>query len=307
MRIKYDFGDLEAFLAVKETGSFHLAAQALNLSQSAITRRIQKLEAELDSVLFERTTRAVKPTLAAKRLQPRAEAILCDAQEMTLAIIDESVSMAHQRNALVTVAIIPSIVANVMPSAISRYRAQGHAARIRFLEFAANEVAEAVGQGEADFGLCSMPALEPNTQFEQLFDDQIGLALPSKSKLAQASNNAKHGIAWSVLEKEALIMPARGTGNRSFIDDAVAKQGLRLHWSFEVQRSATALDLVAGGCGVALLPRSAVESNRHKGVVYRSLEEPQISRPLGLLTRSGQSLTVAASELMGAIRWLVER
>lgn len=305
MRIKYDFGDLEAFLAVKETGSFHLAALALNLSQSAITRRIQKLEAELDSVLFERTTRAVKPTLAAKRLQPRAEAILNDAQEMTMAIIDESVSMAHQRNALVTVAIIPSIVVSVMPSAISRYRAQGYAARIRLLEFAANEVAEAVGQGEADFGLCSMPALEPNTQFEQLFDDQIGLALPSKSKLAQASNNAEQGIAWSVLEKETLIMPARGTGNRSFIDEASAKQGLRLQWSFEVQRSATALDLVAGGCGIALLPRSAVEPNRHKGVVYRSLEEPQISRPVGLLTRSGRPLTVAAGELMGAIRWVV--
>mgnify|MGYP001813232112 CR=1 FL=1 len=47
MRINYDFGDLEAFLAVKETGSFHGAAERLNLSQSAITRRIQKLEEAL--------------------------------------------------------------------------------------------------------------------------------------------------------------------------------------------------------------------------------------------------------------------
>ena len=55
-----------------------------------------------------RATRAVKPTLAAKRLKVRAEAILEDAQETTQAMRDESVAFAHQRNAVVTVAIIPT-------------------------------------------------------------------------------------------------------------------------------------------------------------------------------------------------------
>ncbi|WP_029064993.1 LysR family transcriptional regulator, partial [Labrenzia sp. DG1229] len=85
MRINFDFNDLEAFLAVMETGSFHLAAERLNLSQSAITRRVQKLEDVLGSSLFERTTRAVRPTLAAKRLQARAEVMLEGARETTLA------------------------------------------------------------------------------------------------------------------------------------------------------------------------------------------------------------------------------
>ena len=98
MGINYDFGDLEAFLAVKETGSFHAAATRLNMSQSAITRRIQKLEDALDSRLYVRTTRAGKPTLAAKRLQARAEALLQDARETTEAMRDDSVAFAHQLN-----------------------------------------------------------------------------------------------------------------------------------------------------------------------------------------------------------------
>jgi len=297
MRINYDFGDLEAFLAVKETGSFHLAAQQLSLSQSAITRRIQKLETELDSVLFERTTRAVKATLAAKRLQPRAEAILNDAQEMTLAIIDESVSMAHQRNALVTVAVLPSIISRVMPDAIQRFRATGFAARIRLLETAANEVAEAVGHGDADFGLCSIPELEPSTHFEHLFDDPIGIALPSDHPLVE-----KTSVRWEELAEADLIMPARGTGNRLLIDEAAAKLRVRLHWAFEVKRSTTAVELVSRNCGIALLPRSSVEYTLQENVSYRPLAKPQISRPVGILTRTAQQHSVAAAALMDSIR-----
>ena len=63
MGINDDVTELEAFLAVKETRSFHLASQRLNLSPSAITRRVRKLDDALGSVLFERITRKVRPTL----------------------------------------------------------------------------------------------------------------------------------------------------------------------------------------------------------------------------------------------------
>ena len=57
MRINFDFLDLQAFLAVAELGSFQRAAEQLAVSQSAVTRRIQKLESGLGIVLFERSTR----------------------------------------------------------------------------------------------------------------------------------------------------------------------------------------------------------------------------------------------------------
>ena len=187
MRINYDFCDLEAFLAVKEAGSFHLAADKLNLSQSAITRRIKKLEDALDSQLFERTTRAVKPTLAAKRLQARAEAMLDGARETSYAMRDESATYGYQKNAIVTVGFISSIAATLLPAALHGFRAEGHTARVRLLDGNANEVAEAVAGGEVDFGISSIPMLEPSTSFQALFDDQIVLAmLPSHRLVGQA-------------------------------------------------------------------------------------------------------------------------
>lgn len=289
MRINYDFNDLEAFLAVKETGSFHLAADKLNLSQSAITRRIKKLEEALDSQLFERTTRAVKPTLAAKRLQARAEAILDSARETAHAMRDESAVFGYQTNAIVTVGIIPSVAAALLPTVLRRFRAAGHTARIRLLDGNANEVAEAVSGGEADFGISSLPMLEPSTTFEALFDDRIGLAMPPSHRLA-----AKNAILWSDLAGEELIVPVRGTGNRLLIDEAMAQSRQPIAWTFEVGRSTTALEMVSEGVGVAILPQSTASYAVVRSVIMRPMIDPSIARPVGLLTRTGQRETQTA-------------
>lgn len=297
MIINYDFGDLEAFLAVKETGSFHAAAEVLNLSQSAITRRVAKLEQALDTRLFERTTRAVKPTLAAKRLQVRAEAILEGAREATRAMRDESIAFAHQRSVVVTVAVVPTLLSRLVIPAFGRFRADGQRARLRLLDETANGVAEAVAQGEADFGLCSLPALEPNTDFELLFDDRIVVALPKAHPLA-----GRTGITTAELTGTPLILPARGTGNRVLIDETLARARIPLVWTIETGRSSTALELVTQGAGAALLPEAVLASPLADGVAACTLEGLDIARPVGLLTRAGQPLPQAAEALKMVIR-----
>lgn len=296
MRINYDFNDLEAFLAVKETGSFHLAADQLNLSQSAITRRIKKLEEALDSQLFERTTRAVKPTLAAKRLQARAEAMLDGAKETTFAMRDESATYDYQKTAIVTVGVIPSVAAALLPEALRSFRNAGHTARVRLLDGNANEVAEAVASGEADFGIASLPLLEPSTTFEVLFDDQIVLAMPPFHSLV-----AREVVAWADLSDEDLIVPVRGTGNRLLIDEAMAQSGKPVGWTYEVGRSTTALEMVSAGVGVAVLPKSSAAYSVAGSVAMRPMSEPSIARPIGLLTKTGQGETRIAAAFKRSI------
>lgn len=297
MSINYDFNDLEAFLAVKETGSFHGAAQRLNLSQSAVTRRVQKLEQALDSVLFERTTRAVKPTLAAKRLHPRAEAILNDAEETAHAMRDESVAFAHQRGALVTIATVSTVISRLLTPAIHVFRDSGFSARIRLLESSANEVAEAVADGEADFGLCSIPMLEPSTLFEPLYDDPIVLALPLNHALAHRTS-----VAFEELKDTPLVLPAKGTGNRLLIDEAMARARLHMVWDHEVTRSSTALEFVARNIGAALLPRSAFHSMAADQVAICELQDFKITRTIGILSRVSQVDTPAIAGIKDAIR-----
>ncbi|MBC6406186.1 MAG: LysR family transcriptional regulator [Rhodospirillales bacterium] len=297
MRIDFDFGDLEAFLAVKETGSFHAAAETLNLSQSAITRRLAKLEQALDTQLFERTTRSVKPTLAAKRLQARAEEILAGAHETTRAMRDETVAVAHQKERLVTVATLPTLVSRLVLPALTRFRADGKVARLRILDESANRVAEAVAGGDADFGLCSLPALEPATLFEPLFDDRVVLVLPKQHPLA-----GRHRVSLRQLTATPLILPARGTGNRVLIDEAMARARTAIHWAMEVGRSTTAIESVLKGFGAALLPETALTSPLASSVACCVLDGLNIARPVGLLSRAGQVETASVTALKSAIR-----
>ncbi|MGR3634824.1 MAG: LysR family transcriptional regulator [Shimia sp.] len=292
MSINYDFGDLEAFLAVKETGSFHGAAYRLNLSQSAITRRVRKLEDALGSQLFERTTRAVKPTLAAKSLQARAEAMVNDAHETARAMRDASVAFAHQRGTVVTVASVPTVITRLLVPALKRVA--DRSLRVRMLDGSANEVAEAVAQGEADFGLCSIPVVEPSTEFEPLLDDPIVVAISQGNAL-----NGRQNLSFDALKNLPLILPAKGTGNRLLIDEALARARVQVRWSFEVGRTTTALDLVEGAMGAALLPFSAIDPAR---VGVATLQSPGISRSIGLLSRVGQVDTSLVSAVKAAIR-----
>lgn len=302
MRINYDFLDLEAFLAVKETGSFHLASQRLNLSQSSITRRVQKLEEALDTTLFERTTRDVRPTLAAKRLQLRAESILQDAQETLLAMRDESAAFAYQRAQTVTIATIPTVIGSLVAPALRHFREAGHKARIRLMDTAANEVAEAVAQGEADFGIGSIPMLEPTTEFSLLFDEPIVLAMPRKHPLA-----VHDSLSWQALATEAVILPARGTGNRLLIDEALAKSGTSVRWTYEVGRTTTVIELVSQGIGVAPLPKMALTGHTTDTVLWRPLAGPVVTRAIGLLSSFGQTDTPAARALKASISQVVAK
>ncbi len=154
-----------------------------------------------------------------------------------------------------------------------------------------------MAQGEADFGICSIPTHEPDTRFETPFDDPMVLALPAGHALARASR-----VPWERLDGEAPILPARGTGNSMLIDDAAACAGRALTWTFEAARSARALALVAEGAGIAVLPLSSLRSLGDERVIRRPLAGPAIARPVGLLTRTGQADTAQVAALKAAIR-----
>lgn len=296
MRINYDFADLEAFMAVMETGSFHGAAEQLNLSQSAVTRRVQKLETALDTLLFERSTRSVKASLAAKRLRPRAEAMLEQASETSAAMRDESLATARQRRSLIKLAVIPTVLSSLVPRAVQALERDFPGLRLQVLDYAANEVSELVASGEADLGLTSLPALEANTQFELLFEDPMVVAMPADHALARSPS-----LTWDQLAGQGLILPARKTGNRALIDEACAKAGIILDWRIETERTSTALDCVAGGLGIALLPRSAIGADT-KRLVFRPMTNPTITRAVGLLSRLGQIDSPQVAALKVAIR-----
>jgi DNA-binding transcriptional LysR family regulator len=113
--VNFDLNDLQAFRAVVELGSFRNAAEALNISRPALSRRIEKFEEALGVRLFERTTRSVTPTTVRRVFAPSAEQLLDDLDVALLGIRDVSTSrLGH-----VAIACVPSVAYYFLPRVIA--------------------------------------------------------------------------------------------------------------------------------------------------------------------------------------------
>ena len=291
MHINFDFGDLEAFIAVSERGSFQLAAEQLNISQSAVTRRIQKLESSLKVKLFIRTTRSLKLTQEAKSFRIRAQTMLDNASEAILALRDQTSQFEYQRNAIITVAAIPTSIHDILPKAIKAFHQKGYQARINILDHFANDVAESVSQGEADFGISFMGVKEPSLEFENILEDRFVLAMHKDHPLS-----SRVRLCWKELLGLPVVAPWKGTGNRMLIDNEMAKTRQSLEWLYQAHHSSTSLGFAEAGIAVAILPESAIPKRRDSIIISKPLVEPVITRTIGTVRKTNHSLSPIAEQ-----------
>ena len=94
---------------------------------------------------------------------------------------------------------------------------------------------------------------------------------------------------------------AKESGNRLLIDDALAKSGKRTVSAYEVSHVMTLLGLVEAGLGVAAVPRLAMPLKGHSTLASVLLEQPRVTRSLGLISRRGRPLAPAAQQLYNLI------
>lgn len=167
MPVNFDLNDLYAFRALVEYGNFRLAAESICLSQSALSRRIEKLESALGIKLFDRTTRRVTLTLYGQTFAERSDQLLANV-ESVLADVNKA---SQDRVGLVTVATVPSAAYYFMPDVIRRFQARYPRVRVKLIDSSAGNVIEAVASGQADFGICFARNLQANIEFLPLVGD----------------------------------------------------------------------------------------------------------------------------------------
>ena len=162
----FDLNDLYAFRALVEYGNFRLAAESICLSQSALSRRIEKLENALGIKLFDHhPARDLDAVRAGLR---RTFGAVTDERRSGDADIDK---VSQERVGLVTVATVPSAAYYFMPDVIRRFRLRYPRVRVTLIDGSAGNVIEAVTGGQADFGICFAGRLQPNLEFVPLVGD----------------------------------------------------------------------------------------------------------------------------------------
>ena len=285
MSINCEILDLRAFLSVVELESFHRAAEGLHLSQPALSRRIQKLEAAIGAPLLERTTRQVSVTALGHELLPLVRRMLEEFDGSLFAAREPGL----RRNELVTIACLPTAAFYFLPTVIKQFNQEHPDIRFRILDLTATEGLQAVERGEVEFGINFIGTSDPDLIFERLAEDPFVLAARRDHPLAQQAE-----VGWDDLAPYRLITVHRSSGNRTMLDATLAKSNIKLRWFYEVTHLSTSLGLVEAGLGISVLPRTATPADDHPFLVTRPLLNPQISRTIGILRRRGSTLSPAA-------------
>ncbi|MBN8489249.1 MAG: LysR family transcriptional regulator [Burkholderiales bacterium] len=292
--MKVDFDGVQAFVAVAELGGFSRAARELHLTQTALTRRVQKLEAYLGLKLLDRTTRRVELSTVGREFLPQARALV---QDMTSAV-ERLKDMSRSGSGQLALACIPSMSSHVLPGLIRQY-AQAHPDnRIRLHDGSSTEVRQAVLDGQADLGIALHGEPHPDLEERRLFSDPLMFLCRTPHPLEQASE-----VRWSDLRDTELIGVSSFMATRVFMDYQLAKRGIRLQGRYEVQHHATAINLVAAGVGAAILPSSTFQPGDRPGVRKIPLTQPVVRRQVVLLQRRDHALSPAAL----AFRRLIEQ
>lgn len=288
MALNFDLNDLQAFRSVAELSNFRRAAEAVSISQPALSRRIDKLEEALGVKLLERTTRRVSLTAVGRDFARKVQGLLDDLDNTLLGIK----GVTATRMGEVTIACVPSTVYYYLSQVISRYRERYPRIRVKVFDASANDVLAAVSRNEADFGLNFIGSQEPDIEFKPLLEERFVAACRRDHPLAR-----KRRVSWQDLAAHDFITVSKASGNRLLIDQALAGVANRPQALYEAQHVTTLLGLVEAGLGVAAVPSLAMPKRDHPLLVSIPLEEPVVRRVVGLISRRGRSLAPAAQQL----------
>lgn len=292
--MKLPIDGIQAFVLIAELGSFQRAAEQLALTQTALTRRIQRLESFVGARFLDRTTRTTALTPMGREFLPLAQRIIRD----LTGGLERLRTVAHLALGDVTLAALSSVAFRQLPAILRSYARKYPANRVRLLERSGVLVTEAVRQGEADFGIHVHQEDQPDLIEDLLVRSPFMLVCHHRHPLAGAGE-----VCWRDLKGVDLVTLGGTSGNRHLVEMQLERAGLPAQGRFVVENTPSALALCAAGVGAAILPAASPDAGGLVGgLVQLRLVDPLVHRSISLVRRRGETLTPAAAALYALVR-----
>jgi DNA-binding transcriptional LysR family regulator len=268
----------------------------LHISQPALSRRLKKLEDAAGVRLFDRTTQKVELTAVGRSFLPYARRLVLELAAAATVLGD----VTHLRAGKLAVACIPSAASHFLPGAMRAFTQAHPHIQLRLLDLSSAEVVQSVLHGSAEFGLTFVQSVVHELEFETLFEDPFIAVCGKNHPFAP-----KKRLTWRDLSQQRVVRVSPRSGSSLLIDIALHRAGIQLHWFHEVEyHFSSALGLTLSGDTITVLPKLALPITGTADLVWWELEEPELCRSLGVVTRRGATLSPAAQTLLDAIRTL---
>lgn len=273
---------LRAFAAVAEHLHFRDAAAAIGMSQPALSGAVAALEESLGVQLLERTTRKVLLSPAGERLAVRTQQVLDCMGEL----LDEAEAARAPFTGVLRLGVIPTCAPYLLPTVLRLVHERYPDLELQVHEEQTASLVDGLTGGRLDVLLLAAPLAVPGVTEIPLFDEDFVLVTPRGHTYA-----GQHAVPRSALRELDLLLLEEGHCLREQTLDVCAEAGRAPGGSVTTSAAglSTLVQLVAGGMGVTLLPRTAlrVETGRSEHLATGDFAAPAPYRRIVLAMRTG--------------------
>lgn len=302
-----DERQLRGFLTIYEHRSVSRAAAQLGQSQPSLSQLLLRLEDELGSKLFERTSRGVDPTPAGALFREPAMRILAELTRAREELTDQR--MAHSQQT--RIGLPPSVAPLFDIPLLSRIEQSLPLTSIAFREGTSDDIKSWIEQDIVDFGLLYNVEDLRNAAVRPIFGDELMLI----SKRDPTAEVDAFGIAPDSVDlgrdSLELIIAERQNGQRRFIEGLCQAEGIEIRETYTVNSMQIVRSLLLMGHGTAILPHALLSNEIYAGLLMaRRIRRPRLERTIfvvrnGSATRTAAS-TTAETVIAEAMMWLVQ-
>ncbi len=281
---------LQAFLAVAETGNFGQAARKCGVTQSTISRQIQSLEADLGLPLFHRTAQA-KLTLGGEHLLPRARKICQEWRNATQELTD----LIAGKQPELCVAAIPSVFSHYLPPVLQKFCRDYPDVQLRITSLGSDRALKVLRDGLVDIAIVMNNRFltsSPEMVIDVLYNEPIELLMAANHPLTQYDR-----VPWTELVKYPQVMFKDGYGMQRLVQEWFARQGINPQIVMELNALEAFRGVVRHSDLIALLPQSAlIEAKIDPTLAIRGIENlttalPSVNHRVGNISTSDISLS----------------
>jgi DNA-binding transcriptional LysR family regulator len=295
-----DIRQLEHFVAVAEDGHFTQAARRLRVAQSTISSSVRSLEAEIDALLFARTTRRVQLTDVGRALLPEARRALA-AIDTARAAVDAVVGLSVGRVAVGTGKALDVDIAEQLV----QFSADHPGVDVSLMQGGSLELLEAVADARLDFAPLGLvgrlpPHLEDAVVLRELHKEPMVLACSPGHRLA-----ARKAVSLRDTTEDRFADVGSDWAIRIVNDHAFAHLGQTRRVAYVMNDIDDLLAIVRHGLAVAIVPRSV--SQRSTDVRFLALRGQAPTWRVGVAVARGRPPSPAAQALFDTVfpsrRW----
>lgn len=278
---------LRIFKEVAERRSFTHAAQALRISQPAVSKSVKEFEAQLGSPLLERGAGGVRPTAIGLRVLENARTLFAaeKATEEVLRAIRGLEAGSLAIGASTTIAVY------FLPSFIGHFHQRFPQVDIDLRSANTREIAQLLKQRDIDVALVEGPVNDPEFVVDPWRSDELIVVVGKTHRLAGATGP----ISIAELAKELLVLREPGSGTREVVTEALSAAKVAAQRTIEVNSTEAVKRLVAAGVGMAIVSGAAAQDLLRLGELKQvHFQNFEVRRTLSRLAIKHRQPTAAA-------------